>query len=203
MYFRGFVIVIVLGAFMTVVGCGNSGSSSLLASQGLGAGIEAEALTLTCEEAIFFQLINLYRQNAGLAPLQISSGATAAARWHASDMGEKGYFSHTDSLGRDPYSRVAAFGYGGTIGENAAAGNFSASGTFCQWKNSPGHNANMLRAEFRVIGIGSQTVSGSQYGTYWSTPFGSSNSDDDGTQATSSPQTEGNSCVRPSSLPSC
>jgi hypothetical protein len=89
------------------------------------------------------------------------------------------------------------------MGENAAAGNFAATSTFCQWKNSPGHNANMLRSEFKVIGIGVQTISGSQYGTYWSTPFGATNSDADGSMATSNPRTESSSCSLPSSLPAC
>ncbi|MDZ4085054.1 MAG: CAP domain-containing protein [Bdellovibrionales bacterium] len=186
----------------TFVGCGNGGSASI-GSQGGGEETNESAFTLKCEEVRFFTLINLYRQNAGFATLAISQGATEAARWHARDMGESAYFSHTDSLGRDPSSRVADFGYSGTAGENAAAGNATAIGTFCQWKNSAGHNANMLRPEFRVIGIGTETVQSSQYGSYWSTPFGFSMVDDDGSPAVTSPRIENGTCQLPTSVPSC
>ena len=70
-------------------------------------------------------------------------------------MGANNYFSHTDSLGRDPFQRMAAFGYNYNTwkGENLAAGADTAQGAFNLWKNSPGHNANMLNANFKVIGI--------------------------------------------------
>ena len=37
-------------------------------------------------------------------------------------MASKNYFSHTDSLGRDPFTRMNAFGYSASaMGENIAA----------------------------------------------------------------------------------
>jgi uncharacterized protein YkwD len=90
------------------------------------------------------------------------------------DMATKGYFDHTDSLGRDPFTRMAQFGYtfGTYMGENIAAGNATAQDTFTQWKNSPGHNQNMLDPQYLVIGIGRYSVKGSPYGWYWTTDFG-------------------------------
>lgn len=202
MFKCGLILSTAIGLLFTLAGCGNGGSASL-GSQGGGVEADATAFILKCEEARFFSLINMYRQASGIAALALSPGATEAARWHARDMGESGYFSHTDSLGRDPSARVADFGYSGTAGENAAAGNSAAIGTFCQWKNSPGHNANMLRPEFRVIGIGSETVQSSQYGSYWSTPFGFSMVDDDGSPAVTSPRIENGTCQLPTSVPSC
>src|SRR5438067_700247 len=66
------------------------------------------------------------------------------------------------------------FGYAltGSAGENIAAGYAGAQDTFTQWKNSPGHNANMLNGSYRVIGIGRAYVKGSPYGWYWTTDFG-------------------------------
>ena len=60
-----------------------------------------------------------------------------------------------DSAGRDPFVRMTAFGYnyGGYRGENIAAGYNDAARTFNLWRNSPGHNANMLNSNFKVIGI--------------------------------------------------
>jgi len=63
------------------------------------------------------------------------------------------------------------------MGENIAAGNSTASATFTQWKNSSGHNANMLGANYTVMGIGRAT-GGGQYGVYWTNVFGGQ---DDGT----------------------
>jgi uncharacterized protein YkwD len=54
---------------------------------------------------------------------------------------------------------MAAFGYNYNTwkGENLAAGVDSAQGAFDLWKNSPGHNANMLNANFKVVGIARPT----------------------------------------------
>jgi uncharacterized protein YkwD len=186
---------------ISLAACGSPNDSSGT-SVGLGEA-SLSAFKLSCEEARFLKLINIYRQQSGRSALLVSPSATAAARWHARDMGEKAYFSHTDSLGRDPSSRLNDFGYGGLAGENVAAGNAVADATFCQWKNSAGHNVNMLRAEFRVIGIGATQISGSPYGTYWSTPFGFSVTDDDGTTAVSNPSIQADGCLSPSALPGC
>ena len=118
--------------------------------------------------------LNDYRQQNGLAVLQVSISLTEASRWHSTDMASRNYFSHTDSSGRDPFERMDLFGYsGGARGENIAAGNSSASGTFTQWKNSSGHNANMLGSSYRVIGVGRAYNASSSYKWYWTTGFGS------------------------------
>lgn len=131
-------------------------------------------VTLDSEELAFVQLINNYRQQNGLAPLQVSITLTTAAKWMSADMGVNRYFNHTDSLGRDPFVRMAAFGYAYQTakGENIAAGNSTAQATFNQWKNSPGHNQNMLSSAYRVMGIGRAYAAGSAYGWYWTNKFG-------------------------------
>jgi hypothetical protein len=92
----------------------------------------------------------------------------------SSDMAEKDYFSHTDSLGRDPFQRMAAFGYNYNAwkGENLAAGSDTAQLTFQLWRDSPGHNANMLNANFVVVGLAKAYGSDSTYGWYWAADFG-------------------------------
>lgn len=126
------------------------------------------------EEQAFLGLINQYRASNGLGTLDHSRTLAAAAEHHSVDMATVGYFSHTMSDGTSVAQNMANHGVSdtGTWGENIAAGNASASATFQQWRNSPGHNANMLKAGFGAIGIGRATVSGSQYGTYWTTIFG-------------------------------
>jgi hypothetical protein len=125
------------------------------------------------EEADFLARINAYRAQNNVPPLTISAALTRTAVWLSGDMAAKGYFSHTDSLGRDLTERLRAFGVtGNTIwGENIAGGNASAAETFAQFAASPEHNANMLRPEFTTIGIG-RAHGGPPYEWYWTTDFG-------------------------------
>jgi uncharacterized protein YkwD len=132
------------------------------------------AVALDSEEAAFCTLINDYRATKGLPALMVSESLTNASEWHSTDMANKNYFSHTDSLGRDPFQRMTALGYGYSTyrGENIAAGNSTATATFDQWKNSSGHNANMLNANYKVIGIGKAYNAAATYRNYWTTDFG-------------------------------
>ncbi len=89
-------------------------------------------------------------------------------------MGANGYFSHTDSLGRSPFTRMTAFSYtySTSKAENIAAGNSTAEGVFTQWINSDGHRKNIENSNYRAIGIGRVYTSGSRYSWYWTTKFG-------------------------------
>jgi uncharacterized protein YkwD len=129
---------------------------------------------LDTEEQAFITLINNYRQANGLGPLAIDWEMQGSSDWMSNDMGVKAYFSHTDSLGRDPWTRMCAFGYcyNTWMGENIAAGYTTASDVFTAWKNSPGHNANMLGSNYVAMGISRVYVSGSPYGWYWTNDFG-------------------------------
>jgi uncharacterized protein YkwD len=149
----------------------------------LAAVAQTTAPVLDEEEAAFLATINDYRRQQGLQPLAVSPILTNAAKWMAEDMANRDYFSHTDSLGRAPDARLQAFGYPQNVwwGENIAAGNWTAAATFVQWRDSAGHNANMLNPNFTVIGIGRKYGSG-RYGWYWVTDFGSYA--DEGTTAT-------------------
>ena len=134
----------------------------------------SSAAALDAEETAFLGLINQYRAQNGLGTLGVSNTLTDASRWMSADMGANNYFSHTDSLGRDPFQRMAAFGYNHNTwkGENLAAGVDSAQGAFDMWKNSAGHDANMRNGNFTVIGIGRIYTAGSGFGWYWTTDFG-------------------------------
>lgn len=120
----------------------------------------------------FLSLINTYRQQNNLGILAEDQNLTSAACWLSADLDKNG-FNHTDSLGRDTFTRLDSFGVsGGTRGENifyttvGSDANFA----FVGWKNSPGHNANMLETSYTRIGIGRVNVSGKWY---WTTDFAS------------------------------
>ncbi|MCC6792131.1 MAG: CAP domain-containing protein [Thermomicrobiales bacterium] len=126
------------------------------------------------QEARFLALINDYRAKNGLNKLALSRTLGAAAEHHSKDMARYNYFSHTLRGGVSWSSNIKKHGYkaSGTMAENIAAGNSSADDTFRQWRNSAGHNKNMLNPSFRAIGIGRASKSSSKYRWYWTTTFG-------------------------------
>ena len=135
--------------------------------------VSAAAIALDTEESAFLTLINGYRAANGAPALAISYTLTKSSAWKSHDLGANSYFAH-DDLNRTWIQRIAACGYtaSGYIGENIAAGYVSAQAVFDAWRNSPGHNANMVNATYRAIGIGREYVGGSPYGWYWTTDFG-------------------------------
>lgn len=160
----------------SMVGCGKLVLALLLGCiAAIPFGAQAQtSLVVDNEEEVMIRLINEYRAQKGLGRLTLSSTLTKAADWMSADMGVKNYFGHHDSQGRDPFERMNAFGYKfrTTKGENLAAGFGDAQSTFQQWKNSPSHNAAMLKPDFKVIGISRVLIKDSQYRWYWTTDFG-------------------------------
>ncbi len=143
----------------------------------------AQPVVLDSEQSAFLTLINNFRAQNGAGPLGISPKLQNSSQWMSTDMATKNYFSHTDSLGRDPFTRMAAFGYSSyTAGENIAAGNATAQNTLVQWQTACdadgagnctyAHRVNMLNPAFKAIGIGRAYGASSAYGWYWTTDFG-------------------------------
>jgi hypothetical protein len=103
-------------------------------------------------------LINQHRENHGLQPLVEDQKLVNAACWMAKDLVENNSTSETDSKGRDLVARLSHFGVSNEWeGETIAywlGENFSASGAFTAWKNSPGHNSIMLGENYERIGVG-------------------------------------------------
>jgi uncharacterized protein YkwD len=134
---------------------------------------------LDAEEAAFLVIINDYRADNGVGPLTACRTINQAAYDHSLDMGTLGYFDHSSLDGRSPWDRMCEGGYepactgSAYMGENIAAGNSDAWNTFVQWRESPGHNRNMLDSGFTAIGIGRADVPGSPYRFYWTTDFAS------------------------------
>ena len=156
------------GLALVLVGALAHPASTALAASGL-----------SVEERAFVGLINDYRQTNGLEPLAIDGNLQSSSEWMSNDMGVNAYFSHTDSLGRDPWARMCIFDYGYNTwtGENLGAGYRTASEVFTGWKDSPDHNANMLEPNYNAMGISRVYVSGSPHGWYWTNDFGGVQSD--------------------------
>ena len=132
---------------------------------------------LDAEEQSFLMLLNQYRAQNGLGAVTACTSLNRAAQGHSEDMRDQDYFAHEGKNGSKFFERAcdACYDLGcgpkTAMAENIAAGNATGQATFTQWKNSAGHNMNMLGSAFKVIGIGRAT-GGGQYGIYWTTVFG-------------------------------
>ncbi|MCH8950302.1 MAG: hypothetical protein IIB87_08000 [Chloroflexi bacterium] len=152
------------------------GAAMALGSHPAHAGPDCAAnSSIDSEEQAFFTLLNNYRADRGLSRLAMSETLNRAAAWKSQHMASNGYFAHDDiGLGRTFTDRLRDCGYDFNtwMGENIAAGNETAAATFAQWRESAGHNANMLNPDFNAVGIGRAYDDATPYGWYWTAEFG-------------------------------
>ncbi len=164
------------GIALLAVISGSSGASRTISNT-------QNAPALDQEERTFLTLINNFRAQHGAGPLRVAASIKNSSRWMAHDMAMRNYMSHRDSLGRDPGTRMAAFGYSYLpTGENIAAGYVDAKSVFNGWATACdpdasgrctyAHRNNMLDARFTEIGISRDYNRGSRYGWFWATDFG-------------------------------
>jgi len=87
---------------------------------------------------------------------------------HARDLASAGILSHTGTDGSNHGDRIQLQGYYfSTAAENAAAGQTSWESAFKGWKESPGHNENMLRDDVSEFGLAFVSEPSSKLSTYW------------------------------------
>ena len=113
-----------------------------------------------------FALLNAHRMANGRSPLVYDTKLEQTIQAHCEHMAQHSFFSHTA-----PEAKVASFTGRATAcgvaagGENIAFNQRTAAEVMTSWKNSPGHNMNMLNANYRRVGIG-------QYQLRWGQIFG-------------------------------
>ena len=93
-------------------------------------------------------LVNKYRKSKGKGELSTSSELNKTGLLRAYEVGY--YFDHRRPNDDDCFSAFPRRGY---AGENIAAGQSTAEQVFEAWKNSPGHNANMLDPGFKYAAM--------------------------------------------------
>ena len=131
---------------------------------------EAPDVWIDEQEALLLQLVNEHRLANGLEPLGFTHTLISAAGWMSGDMAWRDYFSHTDWFGRTVNVRQSDCGnWSWTKGENIAAGFYvdNAYAVMDMWRNSSGHNAQMLNPNFRYAGISRFHNPWSMFGWYW------------------------------------
>ncbi len=141
----------------------------------------ALAYSYSAAEAEFVALLNAHRQAYGLQPVMVSDILSDTCAKHGSDRP-----STTSSvtrlrlpIGSNPVRPLGSYApqrlhAGRGHGRDHSRGHTlaSASAVFQAWKNSPSHNAVMLGASFRVVGVARVCVTGSRFEYYWSADFG-------------------------------
>lgn len=116
------------------------------------------------------EALNQYRQENGLPTLIYSRRLEAAADGHVRDLWERGFFAHINPEGKDPGARAVAAGFCHQyVGENLAAGQNTVENAMRAWKNSPGHNQNMLEPLYIYVGLGHSIDPSGRH--YWGQEF--------------------------------
>jgi uncharacterized protein YkwD len=163
-----------LGAFLSVASVGIAGPGQSR-TQLTASAADASGYCATSGEVAVLKLINDYRKSKGLGALVLTQTLSAASDHHSQSMADYNYFSHDlvpEGISWSQNMANHGYNYNTWKAENIAAGNSDPVATFNQWKGSAGHNANMLSANYKAIGVGYAKNSGSSYVHYWTTDFG-------------------------------
>ena len=120
-------------------------------------------------------LINQYRKQNGLKPLKLNVELTTAAKNHSRDLAKWDRISHYGSDGSNPWDRVKRAGYNAKLAaENVGTGQASIEEVFKGWKESPGHNKNLLLGDAEHMGIALVQDPKTEFKTFWTLVLGSS-----------------------------
>ena len=99
-------------------------------------------------------IINAYRKERGLKPLKLNPELTEAAKNHSRDLAKWDRISHYGSDGSNPWDRVKRTGYKARLAaENVGTGQIDFNEVMKGWKESPGHNKNLLINDAEHMGI--------------------------------------------------
>jgi uncharacterized protein YkwD len=143
---RIIVAVLAVGALASPASAAEGASREITAADSL-------------ERAVLSE-VNALRARHHLAPLRLNTRLTAAADVHSDAMARNGFFAHESSDGSAFWKRVRryygdrGFGYW-SVGENLlwSSPDIDAAGALQMWLDSPPHRKNLLKREWREIGL--------------------------------------------------
>lgn len=118
--------------------------------------------TTTRDAAEAARIISQYRAQHGLGPVSADNQLNQAALHQARAVAEAGKLSHGAFAARMDTYRIAGYS-----AENLSAGSDNVGGAIGRWKNSSGHNANLLMREAKRIGLARADSPGLGYRRYW------------------------------------
>ena len=119
-------------------------------------------------------LINTYRKEKGLKPLKLNPELTEAAKGHSRDLAKWDRISHYGSDGSNPWDRVKRSGYKARLAaENVGTGQIDFNEVMRGWKDSPGHNKNLLLNDADHMGIALVQDPKTEFKSFWTLVIGS------------------------------
>jgi len=115
--------------------------------------------------------ISDYRRSRGEGGVVVDATLTAIALRQAQALARAGKMSHT--VGGSFTTRLGKGGYDALIAaENLAAGPRNLDEALSSWRNSKGHDANLLKAGVTQIGIAVAYAPNNRYGNFWALVLG-------------------------------
>lgn len=114
-------------------------------------------------------MISQYRREHGLPAVRRDPRLTAVAQRQAQAMAASGIMAH-DVAG--PFTRRVAGAAIVAGGENIAAGTATWADTLRMWKQSPGHNSNLLTPGADLLGVAVARNPETRYKIYWAMVIG-------------------------------
>jgi uncharacterized protein YkwD len=119
-------------------------------------------------------LINQYRAEKKLKPLKLNPELTAAAKAHSRDLAKWDRISHYGSDGSNPWDRVKRAGYKAKLAaENVGTGQATFEEVLKGWRESPGHNKNLLLSDAEHMGIALVQDPKTEFKSFWTLVLGS------------------------------
>ena len=119
-------------------------------------------------------VINGYRREKGLKPLKLNPELTEAAKGHSRDLAKWDRISHYGSDGSNPWDRVKRAGYKARLAaENVGTGQIDFNEVMKGWKDSPGHNKNLLLGDGEHMGIALVQDPKTEFKSFWTLVIGS------------------------------
>jgi uncharacterized protein YkwD len=147
---------------LALAGC--AGLSSLPGGGGSGAHLAAYATKVDSSAAR--DMISNYRATHGLTRVAINPVLERVALDQALAMARADMLSHT--VHGTLMARLDGAGVPNMAAiENVSAGYDSLAAAFSGWRQSPPHDANLLAANMRRMGIASAAAPGSRFKVYW------------------------------------
>jgi uncharacterized protein YkwD len=120
------------------------------------------------------ELINAYRKEKGLKPLKLNAELSNAAKAHSRDLAKWDRISHYGSDGSNPWDRIKRTGYNARVAaENVGTGQVNIEEVVKGWKDSPGHNKNLLLSDAEHMGIALVQDPKTEFKTFWTLVVGS------------------------------
>jgi uncharacterized protein YkwD len=118
-------------------------------------------------------LINQYRAEKGLKPLKLNAELSEAAKAHSRDLAKWDRISHYGSDGSNPWDRVKRSGYKARLAaENVGTGQIDFQEVMRGWKESSGHNKNLLLPDAEHMGLALVQDPKTEFKSFWTLVIG-------------------------------